>query len=123
MDWAQMMVFDAAGPSYFAYSHEGVLDDGTRGKPSRGRDLCRKKSLYAALSYLLLNARLQRLYSSRAIAEHMMWHATHQTEEGSMCHPSDAEAWKHFDRIYPNFAEEPRNVQLGLRIESFAPHG
>ncbi|KAK4400748.1 hypothetical protein Sango_1180900 [Sesamum angolense] len=25
MDWAQMMIFDAAGPSYFASSHEGVL--------------------------------------------------------------------------------------------------
>ncbi|KAL0448865.1 UNVERIFIED_CONTAM: hypothetical protein Slati_1442900 [Sesamum latifolium] len=25
-------------------------------------------------------------------AEHMTWHATLQTEEGSMCHPSDAEA-------------------------------
>ncbi|KAL0337718.1 UNVERIFIED_CONTAM: hypothetical protein Scaly_2046900 [Sesamum calycinum] len=31
-----------------------------------------------------------------------------------MCHPSDVEAWKHFDRMYPKFAEEPRNVRLGL---------
>ncbi|KAL0328133.1 UNVERIFIED_CONTAM: hypothetical protein Scaly_2245900 [Sesamum calycinum] len=53
----------------------------------------------------------------------MTWHATHQTEEGSMCHPSDVEAWKHFDRMYPDFAEEPRNVQLGLCTYSFAPHG
>ncbi|KAL0346421.1 UNVERIFIED_CONTAM: hypothetical protein Scaly_1658100 [Sesamum calycinum] len=27
-----------------------------------------------------------------------------------MCYPSRAEAWKHFDRMYPDFAEEPRNV-------------
>ncbi|KAL0285591.1 UNVERIFIED_CONTAM: hypothetical protein Sangu_2772700 [Sesamum angustifolium] len=40
-----------------------------------------------------------------------------------MCHPSDAEAWKHFDRMYPDFAEKPRNVRLGLCIDGFTPHG
>ncbi|KAL0324682.1 UNVERIFIED_CONTAM: hypothetical protein Scaly_2435300 [Sesamum calycinum] len=53
----------------------------------------------------------------------MTWHAIHQTEEGSMCHPSDAETWKHFDRMYPDFAEEPRNVRLGLCADNFVPHG
>ncbi|KAL2243052.1 UNVERIFIED_CONTAM: hypothetical protein Sindi_0423200 [Sesamum indicum] len=43
-------------------------------KPTRGRDPCR----------LPLTPYLQRLYSLRAIAEHMTWHATHQIEEGSM---------------------------------------
>ncbi|KAL0283052.1 UNVERIFIED_CONTAM: hypothetical protein Sangu_2914800 [Sesamum angustifolium] len=62
-------------------------------------------------------------FSSEATAEHMTWHATHQAVEGSMCYPSDAEAWKHFDQMYPDFAEEPRNVQLGLCIDGFAPHG
>ncbi|KAL0292202.1 UNVERIFIED_CONTAM: hypothetical protein Sradi_6998300 [Sesamum radiatum] len=85
-----------------------------RYKPARGRDPHRKKSLYAVLRYLPLTARLQRLYSPRATVEHMAWHATHQIVEGSMCHPSDAEAWKHFDRMYPDFVEEPRNVWLGL---------
>ncbi|KAK4397461.1 hypothetical protein Sango_1582700 [Sesamum angolense] len=33
MDWAQMMVFDSVGPSYFASSHEGVPDDGKRSCP------------------------------------------------------------------------------------------
>ncbi|KAL0370608.1 UNVERIFIED_CONTAM: hypothetical protein Sangu_0378900 [Sesamum angustifolium] len=33
MDWAQMMIFYAARPSYFASSHEGVLDDCTRSYP------------------------------------------------------------------------------------------
>ncbi|KAL0289878.1 UNVERIFIED_CONTAM: hypothetical protein Sangu_2600000, partial [Sesamum angustifolium] len=53
-----------------------------RYKPSRGRDPYRKKSPYAIFRYLPLTPCLQRLYSSRAIAEHMTWHATHQTEEG-----------------------------------------
>ncbi|KAL0427856.1 UNVERIFIED_CONTAM: hypothetical protein Slati_2960400 [Sesamum latifolium] len=91
-------------------------------KPTREQDLRRKKSPYAVLMYLPLTPHLQRLYSSRAIAERMTWHATHQTEEGWMCHPSDTEAWKHFDQMYPDFAEEPRNVRLGLCSDGFAPH-
>ncbi|KAL0448253.1 UNVERIFIED_CONTAM: hypothetical protein Slati_1381700 [Sesamum latifolium] len=53
----------------------------------------------------------------------MTWHATHQTDEGSTCHPSDAEAWRYFDQMYPDFAEEPHNVRLGLCTDGFAPHG
>ncbi|KAL0444624.1 UNVERIFIED_CONTAM: hypothetical protein Slati_2185100 [Sesamum latifolium] len=43
-------------------------------------------------------------------------------EEGSICHPSDAETWRHFDRIYPDFAAEPRNVRLSLCTDGFASH-
>ncbi|KAL0328063.1 UNVERIFIED_CONTAM: hypothetical protein Scaly_2238900 [Sesamum calycinum] len=68
-----------------------------RYKPTRDRNPRRKKSPYAVLS--------------------------HVTEEDSMCHPSDAEAWRHFDRTHPNFALEPRNIRLGLCIDGFAPHG
>ncbi|KAL0347690.1 UNVERIFIED_CONTAM: hypothetical protein Scaly_1785000 [Sesamum calycinum] len=49
--------------------------------------------------------------------------ATHQTTEGSMCHPSDAEAWKHFHWMYLDFAEKPHNVRLGLYTDGFTPHG
>ncbi|KAL0456148.1 UNVERIFIED_CONTAM: hypothetical protein Slati_0954000 [Sesamum latifolium] len=40
-----------------------------------------------------------------------------------MVHPSDAEAWRYFDRTHPDFAAEPRNVRLGLCTNGFAPHG
>ncbi|KAL0367358.1 UNVERIFIED_CONTAM: hypothetical protein Sradi_3625900 [Sesamum radiatum] len=53
----------------------------------------------------------------------LLWHANYQTEEGSMCHPSDAKAWRHFDQTHPNFTAEPRNVRLGLCTDGFAPHG
>ncbi|KAL0316474.1 UNVERIFIED_CONTAM: hypothetical protein Sradi_5525600 [Sesamum radiatum] len=55
--------------------------------------------------------------------EHMAWHACYKTDEGSMCHPSDAEAWMHFDKPYPDFVVEPRNVTLVLCTDGFAPHG
>ena len=38
-----------------------------------------------------------------------------------MCHPLDVEAWKHFDRTYPEFAIEPQNIKLGLDVDGFAP--
>ncbi|XP_043816100.1 uncharacterized protein LOC122724634 [Manihot esculenta] len=34
--------------------------------------------------------------------------------DGSMVHPVDSEAWKHFDRTHSWFASDPRNVRLGL---------
>ena len=80
-----------------------------------------KCKLYKQLFYIPLIPRLQRLYASKVTAEHMTWHANHETEEGLICHPSDAEAWKHFDKIYPEFAMEPRNIRLGLCADGFAP--
>ncbi|XP_039118852.1 uncharacterized protein LOC120254942 [Dioscorea cayenensis subsp. rotundata] len=81
-----------------------------------------KKVVYAILRYLPLTPRLQRLYASKVTAPHMTWHATHETTQGVMCHPSDAEAWKHFDRTHPLFASEPRNIRLGLSADGFSPH-
>jgi len=40
-----------------------------------------------------------------------------------MSHPSDGESWKHFNKVYPNFASEPRNVYLGLCTDGFNPFG
>ncbi|KAL0284146.1 UNVERIFIED_CONTAM: hypothetical protein Sangu_2475300 [Sesamum angustifolium] len=63
-----------------------------RYKPTRDQNPRHKKSPYVVLRYLPLTPRLQRLYASPATAEHKTWHASHVTEEDSMCHPSDAEA-------------------------------
>ena len=43
-------------------------------------------------------------------------------KEGVMHHPSNAKAWKYFDRTYPNFAKEPCNISLGLCANVFTPH-
>ncbi|KAL0373222.1 UNVERIFIED_CONTAM: hypothetical protein Scaly_1003800 [Sesamum calycinum] len=92
---------------------------------SRQRNPNCKKTLYVVLRYLLLTPRLQRLRlcASETTAEQMTWYANHKTKEGSMCHPSDAKALRHFDRRHPDFAAEPRNVRLGLCTDGFAPHG
>ena len=53
----------------------------------------------------------------------MRWHDEHIQEDGTMCHPYDSEAWKHFSRVHPSFALESRNVRLGLCTDGFQPFG
>jgi len=36
-------------------------------------------------------------------------------------HPSDDEAWKHFNSVHPHFSAKSRNVCLGLCINGFNP--
>ncbi|KAI3745705.1 hypothetical protein L6452_08111 [Arctium lappa] len=73
------------------------------------------------LTYMPIAPRLQRLFMSRKTAKEMTWHYDHKKESGLMVHPSDGEAWKHFDLKDPRFAEEIRNVRLGLCTDGFSP--
>ncbi|KAK4390115.1 hypothetical protein Sango_2074800 [Sesamum angolense] len=43
--------------------------------------------------------------------------------EYSLSHPADSGAWKDFDKQYPDFARDPRNIRLGLAIDGFNPFG
>ena len=38
-----------------------------------------------------------------------------------MRHPVDGRAWKDFDRKHPEFADDVRNVRLGLAADDFNP--
>ncbi|XP_010436745.1 PREDICTED: uncharacterized protein LOC104720554 [Camelina sativa] len=73
--------------------------------------------------YLPIGDRLKRLYQSETTSSHMRWHAEHVSPEGEMHHPSDGKAWKHFQKVYPQFAYESRNVYLGLSTDGFNPIG
>ncbi|CAH9138523.1 unnamed protein product [Cuscuta epithymum] len=97
---------------------------GDRYKPVRqGKKKPRHRSALSKLYYLPIAPRLQGMYASTATAKHMTWHVEHKTNESMMAHPSDCEAWRHFDRCHPQFAMEPRNVRLGLCSDGFAPFG
>ena len=72
--------------------------------------------------YLPIGPRLQRLYAVRVTVGEMRWHAEHHIEEGEMCHPSDLEAWQHFNATHQKFATEIRYVRIGFvyrRIQPF----
>jgi len=91
----------------------------SRYKPRIGRG----KTLvaYKKLRYFIITPRLQRLFMSPRTAEHMTWHQSHDTVDGVMVHPSDNEAWKHFNSVHPYFSVESRNASLRLCIDGFNP--
>jgi len=61
---------------------------------------------------------------SKSTAQYMCWHADGVRHDKSLItHPADAEAWKHFGATYPMFAQEVRNVRLGLSTDGFSPFG
>ncbi|BBH09180.1 hypothetical protein Prudu_021604 [Prunus dulcis] len=53
----------------------------------------------------------------------MRWHKEKRVDDDVMRHPADGEAWKEFDRTFPEFAADPRNVRLGLATDGFNPYG
>jgi hypothetical protein len=82
-----------------------------------------KKVALKKMWYFPITPRLQRLYSSIATASHMRWHFENHRKPGVLTHPSDGEAWKHFDSLHPQFSQDPRNVRLGLCTDRFNPFG
>ncbi|KAJ0845268.1 putative Transposase-associated domain-containing protein [Helianthus annuus] len=83
-----------------------------------------RKKPVKVLRYFPITSRLKRLYASRHTAKEMLWHDQYRTkEEGVLRHPADGKAWEHFDTTFPDFANDPRNVRLGLASDGFNPFG
>jgi hypothetical protein len=76
------------------------------------------------LRYLPFLPRIQRLYMSEEHAKQMTWHKLGKRyNPDKMVHPSDGEAWQHFDRIHHEKASEARNVRVALATDGFNPYG
>lgn len=88
------------------------------GKKKRYKEVSYKKMYYFPLTW-----RLQMLFASNKIAEHMRWHAKSKSKDDKMSHPRDIEAWKHFNQSHPEFVEEVRKVRLRLCTDGFVPFG
>lgn len=72
-----------------------------------------KRVPHKILGYFPLTPRLKRLFMSKQIASAMRWHKEKRKEESNILrHPADGEAWKHLDLLYPDFAQDSRNVRL-----------
>ncbi|GAU47859.1 hypothetical protein TSUD_243840 [Trifolium subterraneum] len=90
----------------------------------RNSDVDRKQKRVSVKSmfYLPIILRLQRLFASMKNASQVTWHYYNKTNSNVMRHPCDGLAWKHFDAMHPDFAEDPRNVRLGLFYDGFTPY-
>ncbi|KAL5581538.1 hypothetical protein UlMin_013980 [Ulmus minor] len=77
---------------------------------------------HKVLRYFPLAPRLKRLFATSKTAKLMRWHqAGKSTDDNVMRHPVDGRAWKDFDRKHPEFADDVRNVRLGLAADGFNP--
>ncbi|KAI3448745.1 hypothetical protein Pfo_005410 [Paulownia fortunei] len=92
----------------------------------KGKDTCphvnKKKIPQKILRYFSLKPRLERLFLSKHTARDMRWHKEKRVEiDGVLRHPTDAEAWKEFEKLHEIFTDDPRNVRLGLKTNGFNP--
>lgn len=92
----------------------------SRYKINRGRG---KKIPHKVLRYLPVTPRLKRLYMKEKTANDMKWHKEKRVDGEKWMHPADADEWKEFDLQHPEFAQDPRNVRLGLATDGFNPFG
>ena len=76
------------------------VDKNTKGKKVPKKVLC----------YFPLTAQLSRRYSSRFTAKDMISHNIGRSNDGKMYCLIDGKAWQEFDKRYPEFVKEPRNV-------------
>ncbi|XP_062119368.1 uncharacterized protein LOC133833127 [Humulus lupulus] len=82
----------------------------------------RNKIPHIQLRWFPIKARLKRLFSSKHTAKVMRWHKeVRKDEPGILRHPADGDAWKHFDKTYPEFAVDSRSVRMGLASDGFNP--
>ncbi|KAL4554779.1 hypothetical protein LXL04_037383 [Taraxacum kok-saghyz] len=80
-----------------------------------------KKKAAKILRWFPLKPRLQRLFISSKTTSLMKWHHVERVKDGKLRHHADGLAWKDFDRKFPEFASDPRNIRLALASDGFNP--
>jgi hypothetical protein len=66
--------------------------------------------------------RLKRMFVSPKTAKDAQWHQSKRKPvNNELSHLADGEAWKEFNKSWPKFAEDARNLRLGLATDGFNP--
>jgi hypothetical protein len=92
---------------------EDVNDDG---------EMVTTEVAHKQVHYMTITPRLKQMFVSERTVIHMRWHI--DGERGNkevMVHPSDLDAWKALDNFDPKFAQDARNVRIGLATDGFTP--
>jgi hypothetical protein len=64
------------------------------------------------------------MFLSERTVVHMRWHKDGERENKEVIvHPSDSNVWKALDNFDLEFAQDMRNVRIGLATDSFTPFG
>jgi hypothetical protein len=76
------------------------------------------------LRYMSSAPRLKWVFLSERTAIHMRWHKYCERENKEvMVHPSDSNASKALDNFDLEFAQDVKNIRIGLAIDGFTPFG
>jgi hypothetical protein len=54
------------------------------------------------------------MFKAPNLSEFMRWHHNNLSKDGYVRHVVDSKAWVHINSIWPEFAQEPHNLRLGL---------
>jgi hypothetical protein len=90
---------------------------------NRYRQFGRSTVPISVLRHFPLIPRLQRMFRCRDISKMMTWTSENKSEDGLWRHAGDTPRWKEIDEKYPEFAEEPRNVRVGISLDGMNPFG
>lgn len=82
----------------------------------------RKRIHAKVVWHLPIIPRLIRLFSIKKDSENLRWHAVGRKKDGKIRHPADAKQWKEFDKAYPEFASDDRNLRIALCTDGMNPY-
>jgi len=75
------------------------------------------------MCYLNPIDRLRRLFANPREAKLMRWWYERAKDDENLAHPADGTQWKKFDKMYPEFARDPRNVRFALSTDGMNSFG
>jgi hypothetical protein len=92
---------------------------------SRWKDANTKKNIpQKVLRHFPLISRLKRMFLSSKTTKDAQWHQSKlKPVTNELSHPADGETWKEFNKSCPKFAEDARNLRLGLATDGINPFG
>ena len=73
------------------------------------------------LRHFFFIPRLQKMYICTRLVELMKWHVGGKSEDKVMRYVADLKVWDQVSNRWPWFAEEERNVRLGLALDNINP--
>lgn len=85
-------------------------------------DMVTDKVPRKAMRYFPLIPRLLHNFRCSDLAEYMVWHSEHRSDDGIMRSPVDSHANDFIERRWPDFQNDPRHVRLGVAADGIVPH-
>ena len=74
------------------------------------------------LWYFPIILKSKRMFQLPKTVENLTLHENKRTRDGKLCHSADSLAWQLIDNKWPDFPQEPRNLQLTLSSNGINPY-